>query len=255
MGPDDSLQIETPEQIALELPLAGIGSRFLAVALDSVLQGVLYFVAFLLMSAMATLSTYRFLAWIPENWAAALVILFFFCIYWGYFAIFEIFMHGQTPGKRLAGIRVIKDTGRPANAVEVIGRNLMRVVDWLPGAYATGLVCMMVSPQHRRVGDYVAGTVVVHVHAVSEVKPDWNLAPEDGPPNPLAAHISGDELVLIESFLHRRNDLDAAVRTRTAEQIIELVRRRTGLHPEAGQWHEDFLEKVARQVREGARFR
>ena len=87
----------------------------------------------------------------------AVVLIFLFCVYWGYFAFFEIIWKGQTPGKRYAGIRVIKETGRPIDSFEAIGRNLMRAVDGLPGIYGVGLLCMMLNKQNRRLGDFVAG--------------------------------------------------------------------------------------------------
>ena len=92
-------------------------------------------------------------------------------MYWGYFAFFEAVWRGQTPGKRYVGIRVIKESGRPIDAFEAIGRNLMRGIDGLPGFYGVGLVCMMLNQQHRRLGDFVAGTVVVHENRADEVQP------------------------------------------------------------------------------------
>jgi uncharacterized RDD family membrane protein YckC len=125
----DQLKIDTPEQIALELPLAGIGSRFLGLAIDTLLQWVLYFVIFLIVlgvvwadPSIETLG--RYFKWLPASFIPAVVILLIFCIYWGYFAFFEIIWKGQTPGKKIDGIRVIHTSGRPINAYESIGRNL-----------------------------------------------------------------------------------------------------------------------------------
>jgi uncharacterized RDD family membrane protein YckC len=233
----DHIQIDTPEQISLELPLAGIGSRFLGLAIDTVLQFVLYIAASLLVPILV-ISSGRHLSWIPASFVPALIILFIFCIYWGYFAFFEIVWKGQTPGKRLAKIRVIHQSGRPINVYEAIGRNLLRVIDGLPGIYGVGIVCMMISSQHRRVGDYVAGTVVV----VSPV-------------NSQLVQLTSEELVLIETYLHRRADLGLAVRDRTAYQIATRITQKTGLQRDPNQSLDDFLEAVARQVRDTARFR
>jgi len=169
--PAEQLRIDTPEQIALELSVAGIGSRFLAIAVDTVLQLFLYiagFVAFVAFQLPAAL--------LPSMglFGPALAILFTFCVYWGYFAFFEILWSGRTPGKRLAGIRVIKDTGRPINAFEAIGRNVLRAIDFLPAMYAIGIVCMMLNRNSRRLGDFVAGTIVVHDKQTEDVRPDWN---------------------------------------------------------------------------------
>jgi uncharacterized RDD family membrane protein YckC len=251
----DHLQIDTPEQISLELPLAGIGSRFLGLAIDTLLQFVLYIAGVLLLTILGVSGVGRYLSWIPVSFVPALTILFIFCVYWGYFAFFEIVWKGQTPGKRLAKIRVIHQSGRPINVYEAIGRNLLRVIDGLPGIYGVGIVCMMISSQHRRVGDYVAGTVVVHEKPTREVKPEWSTLAEASPTHSQALQLTSEELVLIETYLHRRADLDLAVRDKTAYQIATRITQRTGLQRAPDQSLDDFLEGVARQVRDTARFR
>jgi uncharacterized RDD family membrane protein YckC len=251
----DHLQIDTPEQISLELPLAGIGSRFLGLAIDTLLQFVLYIAAVVSLTILGVSGAGRYLSGIPASFVPALMILFIFCVYWGYFAFFEIVWKGQTPGKRLAKIRVIHQSGRPINVYEAIGRNLLRVIDGLPGIYGVGIVCMMISSQHRRVGDYVAGTVVVHEQPTREVKPDWNTSAEASPAHSQLLQLTSDELVLIETYLHRRADLDLAVRDKTAYQIASRITQRTGLQRDPNQPLDDFLEAVARQVRDTARFR
>ena len=126
----DQLKIDTPEQIALELPLAGIGSRFLAIAIDTLIQTALYLIVGLIV--ILTLPVDSMFTFLPRLIGPALAVFLIFAIYWGYFAIFEALWKGQTPGKRFAGIRVIKESGRPINAFEAVGRNLMRAVDVLP---------------------------------------------------------------------------------------------------------------------------
>jgi uncharacterized RDD family membrane protein YckC len=249
----DELKIDTPEQIALELPLAGIGSRFLALGIDTLLQSILYTVGAFVFAFAIPLASGLFTAksW---SWGPALGVLFLFCIYWGYFAFFEIIWKGQTPGKRYAGIRVIKETGGPIDAFEAIGRNLLRAVDGLPGIYGVGLVCMMLNKQNRRLGDLVAGTVVVHEKLTDEVRPGWNATESTASANPQISHVSAEELVLIETYLHRRWDLDPMVRFSTANQIAERIKAKTGLQLQPGETIDDFLETVARQIRDGTRF-
>lgn len=278
MQSTDQLKIDTPEQIALELPLAGIGSRFLGMAIDTLLQWVLYFVIFLIFVATilavpSIKNLGRYLAWMPASFIPAVVILGFFCIYWGYFAFFEILWKGQTPGKRLAGIRVIHTSGRPINAYEAIGRNLLRAIDGIPGMYGVGIVCMMLNREHRRLGDYVAGTVVIHDKRRQDVMPDIStevLIPGTNPDGAISApgnisiasssgsnlsQITSEELVLIETFLQRRFDLEQSVRDDTAYRIATRITAKTGLEPDPHQSREHFLETVARQVRDTARFR
>jgi uncharacterized RDD family membrane protein YckC len=250
----DQLNIDTPEQIALELPLAGIGSRFLAIAIDTLIQGALYLIAgivfFLVLGLGASVVWF-----VPGTVGPALGIFVLFAIYWGYFAAFEVLWKGQTPGKRFAGIRVIKESGRPINAVEAIGRNLMRAVDVLPGVYGVGVVCMMCNKQSRRLGDYVAGTVVVHEKASDEVRPAWSTVTDAGSATTGFGRVTADELILIETYLSRRWELDPAVRLRTAIQIAERVKAKTGTEPQAHQHVDDFLEESARKIRDSGRFR
>jgi uncharacterized RDD family membrane protein YckC len=252
---NDQLQIDTPEQIALQLPLAGIGSRFLGLAIDTLLQFLLYITSAFALAFAGAAGIDRYLHWIPVSWVPAVAILFIFCVYWGYFAFFEIIWHGQTPGKRVAKIRVIKESGRPINAYEAIARNLLRAIDGLPGMYGVGIVCMMLNSQNRRLGDYVAGTVVVHDKRTEEVKPDWNTVAQPAATNPQLSQVGSEELVLIETYLHRRIDLDLALRDQMAHQIATRITAKTGLQRDPNQSLDDFLESVARQIRDTARFR
>jgi uncharacterized RDD family membrane protein YckC len=250
----DQLKIDTPEQIALELSLAGIGSRFLAIAIDTLIQAALYFITALVFVIAIPLG-FSVFTFLPRLIGPAMAIFIGFAIYWGYFAIFEILWKGQTPGKRFTGIRVIKESGRPINAFEAIGRNLMRAVDGLPGIYGVGLVCMMCNQQSRRLGDFVAGTVVVHEKPTDEVRPSWNTATESSSTMPGPAHATADELVLIETYLSRRFELDPEVRLRTAIQIADRIKAKTGLESQPRQHVDDFLEEAARKIRDSAGFR
>ena len=262
MNSFDQLRIDTPEQIALELPLAGIGSRFLALAIDSLIQGVFYLItAVIFIFTFAAGSTV--LTFLPRLLGPALAIFIWFTIYWGYFAFFETIWKGQTPGKRYAGIRVIKDSGRPITAFEAIARNLMRAVDFLPGIYGVGVVCMMCNQQSRRLGDFVAGTVVVHEKAADDVRPSWSTADrisdhtsaEGTAATPGLAQITPEELILIETYLHRRWDLDKYVRTNTAIQIADRITAKTGLQPQPNQHVDEFLEEAAKKIRDSSQFR
>jgi len=251
----DQLRIDTPEQIVLELPLAGIGSRFLSLAIDTLIQTTLYVVVFLGVVFLAPGIRFKGLfSWVPSSLALPLVIIFLFCVYWGYFAFFEVIWKGRTPGKRIVGIRVIKDSGRPINIFEAIGRNLMRAIDSLPTMYAVGIVCMLLNDKNRRLGDYVAGTLVVHEKATWEMRPDWSLSGSSSAGNAPLVRIGAEELVLIESYLHRRLDLDHAVRDNTAYQIASRITLKTGIKRADNESLDEFLESIARRARDTARF-
>ena len=249
----DKLTIETPEQIPLEFPLAGIGSRFLAIAMDMLLQGLgfllIIFIAELLLPTAARFTPR---AW---TWAAAVFFLVGFVLYSGYYALFEIFWNGQTPGKRLVRIRVIGDSGRPISVYEAVTRNLLRIVDQLPGLYVVGIISIFLTARNKRLGDIVAGTVVVHEKAMHEVQPDFAAG---APGAPVTAspgvQISADELELIERFLQRRYDLSPEVRQASAEQIAARLRARLGAAQDGVASAEDYLESLAREKRNSASF-
>jgi uncharacterized RDD family membrane protein YckC len=250
----ETLKIDTPEQIALEMPIAGIGSRFLALAIDTVAQILLYALTAALILIAGLLNLLRNVNF-ASPWFLAATLLAFFCIYWGYFATFEIAWHGQTPGKRTAGIRVIRDSGRPLDATAAVLRNIMRAIDFLPSLYGVGVICMLVNRQSRRVGDFVAGTVVVHDRPAASLEPRWHATPGVHRAQPQAAQLTDGELVLIETYLQRRFDLALSVQDRTAREIAGRVTARTGLAPEPDQSIDTFLESVARQAREMGRLR
>jgi uncharacterized RDD family membrane protein YckC len=260
----DRLDIDTPEQISLELPLAGIGSRFLALTLDSLIQ--IGAILVLTIFAVVISKVYEGLSgsadkFFSETIGTIVVIVVPFCLYWGYFAFFEILWQGRTPGKRVAGIRVIHQTGRPMTAIECIGRNLLRVIDMEPvPLYAVGLICMMCNKQNRRIGDFVAGTIVVHDKALDTFSPAWGDKRIDdqnfaGSLPPELRKLSSDDLVLIETYLNRRYDLDATVRALTAQRIVMVISEKLGMAKPAEQRDDDFLEGIARQLRDGAAFR
>ncbi len=245
----DKLTIETPEQIPLEFPLAGIGSRFLAIALDTLIQAA----GFVLVLLFTGLSFSTIMRWSPraQGWTAAIIVLLLFALYSGYYVLFEIFWNGQTPGKRVTRLRVIGDSGRPITVYEAIARNLLRIVDQLPGFYGVGIISVFLSRRNKRVGDIVAGTVVVHEKAMQDLQPDFPLQTQGSSAPIGASTISIEELELIERFLQRRYDLDLEVRRKSAEQIAAQLCRRLGLAPDLAH-AEDLLESLAREKRNNA---
>lgn len=253
----ERLKIDTPEQVALEMPVAGIGSRFLAVAVDTLVQLALYLVVSIILGQIGP-AILGILIDASPMWlmlGPSLVILFGFCLYWGYFACFEILWNGQTPGKRVAGIRVIQDSGRPINVTAAILRNLIRAIDFLPAMYATGVTCMLLNRHSRRLGDFVAGTVVVHDHRPTEIGAAWKPAGGPAISSPQLTRLTDQEVVLIETYLDRRFELPEGASDRAASQIARRIKDRTGLQPAPGQTMNDFLEAIARQARDSARFR
>jgi uncharacterized RDD family membrane protein YckC len=248
----DKLTIETPEQTVLEFEVAGIGSRFLALAYDTLLQiliGLGIFVIIVVAGVTMPNSSKTGI------WFLTLVVLSYFLLYFGYFTIFEIIWNGQTPGKKKEGLRVIKDSGRPITPAESVGRNLLRIVDQLPAFYAVGIGSVLLSRQNKRLGDFVAGTIVVHEKPLLEAKPVWQSA-EAGPTPATTSYgserLTPEEFALIEAFLNRRSSLPPDVRFSMADQIARQIQPKLSLPPGELFYAEKLLEVVAHERRSSA---
>jgi uncharacterized RDD family membrane protein YckC len=249
----DKLTIETPEQTALDFAVAGIGSRFLALAYDILIQ----FLVGIAVGIAGSFAIGGIAFFIPKAamWSAAILLIFFFLLYFGYYAFFEIIWNGQTPGKRKVGIRVIKDSGRPLTPAESIGRNLMRIVDWLPGFYAIGIACAFLTKGSKRLGDLVVGSIVVRETSLAELKPTWQTS--SSAPAPLPSHVgslgsqnlSKEDTALIESFLNRRVALEPSVRFRMADEVLRRIRPKLTLPTDISFSSEKILEALAYERR------
>jgi uncharacterized RDD family membrane protein YckC len=285
----NQLNIETPELVSIEMPIAGIGSRFIAILVDYLILIIGGFVLSLLLIIVLA-AVHAFAGW-AENWIIGFVLILAFLVNWGYFALFEFFWNGRTPGKRAAKIRVIHRSGRALSFVEALARNLVRFVDYLPGFYAVGVISIFFSKQNQRLGDMVAGTLVVHDKEIETphwgeigsrtyteaYTPRWGEignrtitaatfappAPERSPmapphlsvvlPTPALTKLSGSDLQVLEGFFARRLDMELNVRAALAQRIASAICAKSGLTIPEGASVETFLEAVAHQLREVAR--
>ncbi|MGD0221838.1 MAG: RDD family protein [Terriglobia bacterium] len=248
----DNLVIDTPEQIPLEFPLAGIGSRFLALALDTLLQAAAGVILAVIAIAMG-MRVHK----MPSRgaWTFAVLVILWFLVQFGYFMLFEAIWNGQTPGKRLTHLRVIQDSGRPITVYEAAARNLLRIVDSIPGLYGVAIISALFSAKSKRLGDYVAGTVVVHERpAVLETGVQWDAAASAGGSRYDVSKITPEEFQLIEAFLFRRNQLAAEVRTETGRMIMTRLSARLEFTPEDARNPEVLLETLATAYRACARY-
>ncbi len=268
----DQLTIDTPEQVAIRFPIAGIGSRFLALLTDSVVQGIAYAILFFIFFLILT-SAPRLAGMIVdragEKWLIAAILLVVFLLRWGYYTVFEAFWNGQTPGKKLCKLRVIRDSGRQITFFESLTRNLIRAVDSLPGFYAIGIITMLCNRRSKRLGDFAAGTLVVHERAAEP--PLWGgsasrtitagaFAATPAPPpivDPYAvdlpadavARLTADDLNVIDHFFARAIDIDIARRRQLAERLAQQMTAKMGIAMPEGVTPERVLESIARILR------
>ncbi len=247
---DDRYTIDTPENIEFAYDIAGIGSRFLAAIIDTLLIGMAQVVIFLLIGL--TISTLDLRSNATGSVVLALGTLLAFVILWGYYIAFELLWNGQSPGKRAIGLRVVREGGRPITFLGSAIRNLIRIADFLPAFYGIGVVVMFIDRRARRLGDLAGGTLVVKerqgVTLESLVRgsvpaPPPNAGPLPEPTMPGIELVNEQDYTLIQEFLRRRGELGRDARLRLGAQLAGGLKSRMGL-PLGGD-AESFLQAVA----------
>lgn len=249
---EDRVAIPTPEGVEIELTLAGIGSRFIAALIDNVIKGVVLLAVIIALFGLGALfgsgggepST-------GSDWiAVAIFFVFVFLLWFAYDVAFETLAAGRTPGKRWVGLRVVKVSGSPVGFMASAIRNLLRIVDSLPGAYGVGMICVLVTRLNQRLGDMAAGTVVVRDRPRPKT---WGM-PSVAVPRPSAemtdelstwdvSSVSPQDLVAIRRFLDRRYGLTPAARAHLAAELAGKLRGKVAGAPEMPP--ETFLEYVS----------
>ena len=229
---DRTLDVRTPESIAFSYELAGVGSRFLAVAIDLLLQiGLLIALVWGVTliaprhggHTLATLSPLE--TKFVQNVVAGVFIFVVFTIFFGYFILFEALWNGQTPGKRALGLRVVRDGGYPIDFTASLVRNLIRVGEIMFGFYAISAIAAIFSPENKRLGDMAAGTIVVR-EAKMQSPASMLREIREEPVYAATAYATGEERALVKRFLERRDSLDPRRRSELAHDIAERIRPR-----------------------------
>jgi len=280
--------VVTPENIEIEYELAGIGSRFLANMLDSFLQLAIYLGLWIvvgIVGLLLALSASAFSASVAAFFGeveVAFALIAAFVILWGYFIWFETRWNGQTPGKRQIGLRVIRDGGYPINIFAAIIRNLIRVMDGMPivalaligigiaehssATAAMGglcillpVLCLLLSGRYQRIGDFVAGTMVVKQRAPRVPTLEALAPPPRVLPEHLAAYALADigrhvyemsvpEYRAVRHYIDRRWQLPPQIQQTAAMRLAVPLMQRLGITPPAGVIsvnYADLLEYLA----------
>jgi uncharacterized RDD family membrane protein YckC len=269
LATEEVLIIETPERVPLHFALASIGNRFLACALDHTIQGLVLVLIVVsgLIIANASSATLENAVVSAPKWVYAVMIILIFLTFSGYFAFFEWIWSGQTPGKRWMKLRVIREDGRPITFWEAAVRNLIRTLDMMPAPfYSIGLISVFVTDRDQRVGDMVAGTVVVREReAEAPAFTQVFASPVSDPalrrsfkPVDFTASLNSlteAEIQVVETFLRRRWDLADVPRQwmawRVALPILFKIRPTYDL---ATFTYEGFLEELLHRYLREHRF-
>ncbi|MHB8588704.1 MAG: RDD family protein [Candidatus Dormibacteraceae bacterium] len=230
--PDSDLVVATPERVAFDYQIAGLGTRAIAQVLDLLIVGfilaAIYFVALAALVGGSTLAT-------------LVLAIGGFVVVFGYFWLSESLWSGQTVGKKAFRLRAVGDRGEPLTFAQAGIRNIVRIVDFLPYAYGIGLIVLFANGRGKRLGDLAAGTIVVkdsdHVWL-------WQLpgarVPPPPPgagapaPSPAYAAASAAELTLrrldpelrrlVASYARRRPELSLQVRVQLATEVQSSLR-------------------------------
>jgi uncharacterized RDD family membrane protein YckC len=244
---EDRLTIATPEGVEMSLLLAGAASRFVSAIVDILIQGGILLAVALILGVMGSAGLGG------GGLAVALWAIISFLVVTTYDIFFEVLNSGRTPGKRLNGLRVVRVEGHPVGFLTSAARNTMRVIDFLPSAYLLGAVVILATRKNQRIGDVVAGTIVVRERPGSV-----RDLPRQPPPQPDyqpyaswdTSQITAEELATVRQFLERRDSIESAARTELAHTLAERLRPKVTGAP-ANLSRERFLEAlvVAKRTR------
>ena len=228
-----SLNVATADRVALELPLAGLGSRAMAYLVDLFLVGGVALVAYFLVTLIIPDPVNAVLG--LSTLARSLGIGALGVFLWVYWTAFEVAWNGQSPGKRLVGIRVVQADGAPTTVFTSAVRNLVRLVDFLPACYPVGVISMLVDRKHRRLGDLLAGTVLVREQKI-DLAAYAQLAASPA--------IEVNLLEIATQFLARYETIEAPARAR----VGRLLAKRLDLSPTEHATADDVRELIRQKV-------
>jgi uncharacterized RDD family membrane protein YckC len=227
-----SIYIDTPENLTLEAEVAGFGSRFMAAFVD-------YAIIIITLGLLTLLFAQSFFsAEMQTSWAAAAYGFIVFLLVLFYHLVFEFFWNGQTPGKRRVGLRVVMNNGMPVTTSAAVTRNLVRLFDFLPLLYGFGLISMFATRHVQRLGDIAAGTIVVreraglslqslredttveyyHINRMSQLDPRVNVEP-----------LSPEDRRVLVGYLQRRANFDEEQRQRLSIGLARKLAYRMGV--------------------------
>ncbi len=224
---DRTLEVQTPESIAFSYELAGLGSRFLAVVIDLLIQAaifaaILWGIALLAGHDSGARIAAAETSKVARSLAIAVIAALVFGVFFGYFIVFEAFWNGRTPGKSAMGLRVVRDGGYALDFTGAVVRNLIRVGEATAGFYAVSAVACVASPENKRLGDMAAGTIVVRDSAIASLARLMQQSQQE----PHAGMLTEREHAIVDAFVARRTALAPAVRAQMAARIAARIRQR-----------------------------
>lgn len=235
---EDRVDIDTPEQIEVQLEVVGPGSRMLAQVVDWALKWLFLLVVWLVVVIVITTTGITLpIAGALQALLIGLLLLATFAFFLGYDIYYEGCRNGQTPGKRMAGIRVVREGGGPIDIRAAFIRNLVGVADFLPSFYVLGGFTMLLNRRAQRLGDMAAGTLVIRARRtvlpeqtapwIEEAGEEFHFSPDE------LARCQPNDLHVLYSFFTRYRSLEGRARDRLTETLGERFLQKTGYRPAA----------------------
>jgi uncharacterized RDD family membrane protein YckC len=243
--------IETPEKIKFSYHIAEIGTRIAAYVIDEMIQVLI--VALIVVALL--ISGYSLRTHVEKsltNLAAAFLMIMIFLFRWFYFVLFEVIMEGQSPGKKMMRIRVIRNNGDSLDLETIVLRNFLRFVDGFPVIPLTGGFVALIDSRNRRLGDMIANTIVVDEIQYNLTIPDFEvrfthgLRMEETEHVAVKQRLSENELYIIRRFLNEYYKLPAAKQIQIAADLADQVRKRLGMEEKITE-PMAFLERIYKQ--------
>ncbi|CAN7558692.1 RDD family protein [Rossellomorea sp. LjRoot5] len=236
---EEQVDIRTPEYVSLKFQPAGLGSRAAALMIDQIILTIInILIVVLLFFALADdnlkLNMFDF-----NSVFLGFFLITIFVINWGYFFALEYFWGGKTVGKRMLGIRVIQENGHSVTLLSCFIRNLMRIIDMLPVSYFLGMIMIFLHSKHKRLGDIVAGTIVVHERRVKGKKKEKAIEKEIRERGLRQENLSVEEWTLkqlgtkewnlVRTYANRFLQLPLAKRNHLSKKLADILFPKLGI--------------------------
>lgn len=248
----EQVDIKTPEYVSLQFHAAGLGSRAAAFILDTILLVIINILIVIALIFGLNASIFEYVETDIPSYMFAGVLILMFLLNWGYYVVFEYFTGGRTLGKKMVGIRVIQENGHSITLLASIIRNFLRIIDILPANYLVGMLMIFFHSKHKRLGDLVAGTIVVHERRGKKKKKvskldkriaEKGLSSEGGLVEEWALKSLGaKEWKLLKTYAERLETLNADDRIVMTRKMADILFPKLGLDPSSK--HYDELEDM-----------
>lgn len=248
-------QYQTSEKVKINYEIVSVPLRIASYIIDTVFQFVILFAVYIIMivffSGGLVLSSFTNKIVSTVLMVIGLILLLLAVVFIIFYRlIFEIIWKGQTPGKKFLKIRVINDDGTYLKVIPAILRNIFRIVDMLPIYNVTGLITMLINKNNKRIGDIVAGTIVIKEHqidlpdTIEGIKLDCFIDIKD-----ISNKFSDSEKEIFNSYYYSKKDLSSVAREEIQNKLIELIERKTQVSRPTGITKENFIHALCRLLK------